>query len=234
MMIVDFHSHILPNVDDGSASVEKSVEMLELEAQQGIQHVIATPHFYPQHDDPKRFLARREEAFSRLQEKIADRTDLPKVTVGAEVYFFHGISECDFLPHLTIGGKNCILIEMVGSVWSDRMYRELRDIREKQDLIPIIAHIDRYITPVNASGVLARLEELPVFVQANAEPFLHFSTRGMLLRGLRADQIHLLGSDCHDTASRKPNLADAVKVIEKRLGREALEQICRYQQMLLD
>lgn len=233
-MIVDFHSHILPNVDDGSASVEKSVEMLELEAQQGIRHVIATPHFYPQHDDPKRFLARREEAFSRLKEKIADRTDLPKVTVGAEVYFFHGISECDFLPHLTIGGKKCILIEMMGSVWTDRMYQELLDIREKQDLTPIIAHIDRYITPSTAAGILERLEELPVFVQANAEPFLRFSTRRMVLRGLRADQIHLLGSDCHDTASRKPNLADAVKVIEKRLGREALEQICRYQQMLLD
>ena len=233
-MIVDFHSHILPNVDDGSSSLEQSVEMLELEAQQGIRHVIATPHFYPQHDSPMRFLSRREEAFSRLQERIAHRTDLPEVTVGAEVYYFHGISECDFLPHLTIGGKKCILIEMMGSIWSERMYQELLDIREKQGLIPIIAHIDRYITPANASGVLERLEELPVFVQANAEPFLHFTTRGMLLRGLRADQIHLLGSDCHDTASRKPNLAAAINVIEKRLGRGALEQICRYQQMLLD
>lgn len=232
-MIVDFHSHILPNVDDGSSSLEQSVEMLELEAQQGIRHVIATPHFYPQHDSPMRFLSRREEAFSRLQERIAHRTDLPEVTVGAEVYFFHGISECDFLPHLTIGGKECILIEMVGSVWSNRMYRELLDIREKQGLTPIIAHIDRYITPATAAGVLARLEELPVYVQANAEPFLHWSTRRMLLRGIRDDQIHILGSDCHDTASRKPELATAVKVIEKRLGTEAMQRICHHQNQLL-
>lgn len=233
-MVVDFHSHILPNVDDGSSSLEQSLEMLEMEAQQGIRHVIATPHFYPQHDNPQRFLSRREEAMARLQERLADRPDLPRVTIGAEVYYFHGISECDFLPHLTIGGKKCILIEMVGSVWSDRMYRELRDIREKQGLTPIIAHIDRYVTPATVSSVLDRLAELPVFVQANAEPFLHWSTRNMLLRGLRADQIHLLGSDCHDTATRKPNLAAAIKVIERRLGGNTIQRICQYQQLLLE
>ena len=60
--IIDFHSHILPGIDDGSRSLEESLEMLSLEAQCGIRHVVATPHFYPGHDHPSRFLARR--AFS--------------------------------------------------------------------------------------------------------------------------------------------------------------------------
>lgn len=44
--IMDFHSHILPGIDDGSASLEESIAMLRMEAEQGITHVIATPHFY--------------------------------------------------------------------------------------------------------------------------------------------------------------------------------------------
>ena len=56
--IIDFHSHILPGVDDGSQSVQESLAMLKMEAEQGIQHVIATPHFYPKHDSPEHFLER--------------------------------------------------------------------------------------------------------------------------------------------------------------------------------
>ena len=56
---VDFHSHILPGVDDGSRSVEESLEMLRAVARQGIGTVVATPPFYANHDTPERFLRRR-------------------------------------------------------------------------------------------------------------------------------------------------------------------------------
>ena len=61
-MIVDMHSHVLANVDDGSSSLAESVAMLRLEAQQGISRVVATPHFYAREDTPERFLDRRQEA----------------------------------------------------------------------------------------------------------------------------------------------------------------------------
>ena len=44
--MIDVHSHILPWIDDGSRSLEESMEMLRQEAEQGIQRVVATPHFY--------------------------------------------------------------------------------------------------------------------------------------------------------------------------------------------
>ena len=67
---VDFHSHILPSIDDGSRSVEESIGMLRAMAKQGITHVVATPHFYPQHDTPERFLKRRAEAEAALREAM--------------------------------------------------------------------------------------------------------------------------------------------------------------------
>ena len=119
---VDFHSHILPGVDDGSKSVEESLELLRMEAQQGIRHVLATPHFYASHDTPERFLKRRAAAWEKLRAAMANEPGLPEVTLGAEVYYFNGISDSDVLKELTIGKKRFILIEMPLPPWTDRMY----------------------------------------------------------------------------------------------------------------
>lgn len=231
--LYDFHSHILPNVDDGSASVEESIEMLKRAAEQGIKRVIATPHFYAHHDSPERFLARRERAEKALREAMAEYSDLPELLVGAEVYFFNGMSESDILDRLTIAQKGCILIEMPSSPWSERMYHELEAIWKRRRLIPIVAHIDRYIAPFRTHGILKRLEKLPVTVQANAEFFLNKSTRRMALRMLREDQIHLLGSDCHNLTDRTPNLGEAAECIRQNLGEETLDRIHWYERDVL-
>lgn len=232
-MITDFHSHILPNVDDGSASVEESIAMLRREAEQGIRQVIVTPHFYPRHDSPERFLARRKAAEAVLRDAMAKYDDLPQVICGAEVYYFSGISECEALPQLTIGKKKCILIEMPPIPWTKHMYSELEAIQAKWDLTPIIAHIDRYLGVLNTHGIPQRLEELPVLVQANASFFLRTGTRGRALRMLKQDQIHLLGSDCHNMTSRPPNLDKALQVIGRHIPPEIMERISGYQQQVL-
>ena len=223
--IIDFHTHILPCVDDGSHSLEETAAMLRLEAEQGISHVVATPHFYPQHDKPDRFLARRAAAAAQLKELLAEDPALPQVTLGAEVHYFRGIGSTDVLPEFTIGGGKYILVEMPSPPWSDTMYQELEKIHTKKDLIPIIAHIDRYIRPFRTFHIPERLSELPVLIQANADFFLERATARMALKMLRSEQLHLLGSDCHNMSSRKPNLAGALAVIEKRLGEEALAPV---------
>ena len=221
----DFHTHILPGMDDGSRSCAESLEMLRMEVRQGITRVIATPHFYAHHDTPERFLRRREAAWDHLRSVMAEEPELPEIVMGAEVYYFPGMSESDALSELTIGGKKVILLEMPHAPWTDTMYREMEAIYLKRGITPIIAHIDRYIGPFRTHGIPKRLEELPVLVQANAEFFLNPATRRMALRMLQAGQIHLLGSDCHNLTSRTPNLGDAVARIRKSLGEETIARI---------
>ena len=232
--IIDFHSHILPGVDDGSASLEETITLLQMEASQGVSHVVATPHFYPQHDSPERFLERRANAEQILREMLEKHPELPGVTMGAEVYFYHGISNSDAISELTIGKKRCILIEMPGAPWTESMYRELEALYVKRGFVPIIAHLDRYIGRFHTFGIPKRLEELPVMVQANAEFFLHRSTSAMALRMLKRGRIHLLGSDCHNLTSRKPNLGEATDLIRKRLGEEALDGIASWGEAALN
>ncbi len=229
----DFHSHILPGVDDGSKTVKESLELLRMEAQQGIRRVVVTPHFYANHDTPERFLRRRSAAWERLQAAMADQPDLPEVILGAEVYYFHGMSDSDVLPQLTIGEKKFIMIEMPNVAWTENMYRELENIYKKQGITPIIAHIDRYISPFRGHGILKRLEELPVLVQANGEFFMRPLTAAMALRMLKENRIHLLGSDCHDSSVRKPNLGKTVQKIEKYLGASVLERMEKLEESVL-
>lgn len=226
---VDFHSHVLPGLDDGSASVEESIALLRMEAEQGIARVIATPHFYPAYHSPAEFLARRDLTEAQLRRAMADCDGLPELEIGAEVYFFRGISDSEYLPQLTIRGKKCILIEMPPAPWPEAAYRELEEIWTRRGITPIVAHIDRYIAPLRTYGIPGRLARLPVLVQANAEFFLNRRTASMALKMLKAEQIHLLGSDCHNLTTRLPNLGAAVQRIESKLGSRALAAIREYE-----
>lgn len=231
--IVDFHSHILPGLDDGSASVEESIAMLRMEAEQGIRHVIATPHFYAQQDTLEGFLERRSESEMRLREEMKKYDDLPDITVGAEVYFFRGISESEVLQKLTVGKEAYSMIELPGAPWTESVYRELEQIYYNRRITPILAHVDRYFTGLRTFGIPEKLEALPVLVQANAS-FFCGSNAARAMRMLRKGQIHLLGSDCHNTRSRQPNLGKAVEKIRKRVGSEALENIMAFQCEILN
>lgn len=233
MEIVDFHSHVLPGIDDGSKSVKESLDMLRMEAAQGIRQIVATPHFYPGNDTPERFLARRDRAKVRLEEAMAEHGDLPQIICGAEVYYFSGISDCDALQELTIGKKWYILIEMPPVPWSRSMFSELEEIQARWGITPIIAHVDRYFSLLSTHGIPQQLENLPVLVQANASFFLNSVSRGRALRMLRQDQIQLLGSDCHNLTSRPPNLDKAIQIIGKHLPDEILDRVGLYQKQVL-
>ena len=230
---VDFHSHILPGVDDGSRSVEESLEMLRAEARQGIGTVVATPHFYANHDTPERFLRRRAAAWEMLQTAMAQEAGLPEVILGAEVYYFSGISDSDQLHRLTTGQKRYIMLEMPTVPWTQNMYQEMENIYTKHGITPIIAHIDRYISPLRHRQILDRLEELPVLVQANSDFFLRPITAPLALRMLKEKRIHLLGSDCHNCSTRKPELGRAIEKIEKHLGASALEHLRFFEETVL-
>lgn len=223
--VVDFHTHVLPKIDDGSASVQESLALLRMEAEQGVRRVVATPHFYAQVDSVKPFLKRREAALSSLRDAMAVVPNLPRLSVGAEVHYFPGIGDAEILSELTIDNGRFVLVEMPMAFWTDKMYEDLRGIYDHLGLIPIVAHVDRYIGPLQSYGIPERLMDLPVIVQANASFFQRFSTKHMALRMLEKGQIHLLGSDCHNMKDRTVNIKQAIDLIEKKLGRKAIAQL---------
>lgn len=232
-MITDFHSHILPAVDDGSKNIEESLGMLRCMSEQGINRVIATPHFYADRDRPENFLRRRKRALDEVLAASSLDDGFPEILLGAEVAYFHGMSESRALQDLVIEGTQAILVEMPMGRWSPAMYAELERIQRVQGLVPIVAHVDRYLGRFRDYGIPDAIGELPVLVQANASFFLHRESARKALKLLERDQVHVLGSDAHNLTTRRPNLGQAVAAIEAGLGQQALDRIAGWQAQIL-
>lgn len=233
MSVIDFHTHVLPEIDDGSVSAEQSVTMLKKAFEHGVKCVVATPHFYANHNSPERFLQKRRESEQKLRQAMEGVLDLPTLKIGAEVHFFEGISDCEFLRDMAIDGTKCVLIEMPMKPWSERNLQELMGIRQKLKLTPIIAHVDRYIRPFRSHDIPDRLATLPVYVQANANFFIRKTSRRLALRLLGENKIHLIGSDCHDTDKRAPNMNGAITVITRAYGDKAISRINKLENKIL-
>lgn len=224
---VDFHSHILPNVDDGSRSTEESLRMLRESARQGVGVMVATPHFYAERNTPEHFLKKRQYAFEQLQQAIEAANEpapWPRVVRAAEVAYFTGMSSCEELPQLCVEGTNLLLLEMPFERWSNQVMQEVYAINRQYGLRVIIAHIERYIDGQPA-GTLDEMLSQGLLIQANAGSFLYWRGRGKALRRLQERKIHLIGSDCHNMTTRAPDMAQAIALIEKKCGPEVLKML---------
>lgn len=215
MSFTDFHTHVLPGIDDGCKSRAEALALLRKQAEQGVRRVVATPHFYPSRDTPERFLKRREAAEAALRKSMQDEEGLPELLMGAEIYFFEGISDCEFLREMAIENTTCVMIEMPMHAWSDRNLQELCGIRQKLKLTPIIAHLDRYLHLPPMRGIHERLAKLPLYVQVNADYFSGVLQKRRALSLFREGKIHLLGSDAHNLTDRAPNLDAAIRALQK-------------------
>ena len=220
--MIDLHSHILPGIDDGSESPEMSRSLLNLLRQQGVDTVVATPHFYAMQDTPGDFLRRRAEAVDRME---YDPADAPHILLGAEVAYFDGMSHTQMLEALQLEQSGLLLVEMPFGPWSQRMIKELFQISFHTGLTPVLAHVNRYRRSDQLPKYQKELLRQGILFQCNAEAFLSFWERRWALGMLRRGQIHFLGSDAHNLTDRAPKLTQAAQVITRKLGAEAMDRL---------
>ena len=205
--MIDFHSHILPQVDDGPGSMEESLSMLSWSFQQGVDMMVSTSHFYADEEYPDDFLRRRNQAYEALQNAMLLSTEVyPKVFLGAEVLYFPGISEAEDIAKLMIASSECILIEPPMAPWSESMLDEIAQMGKNFHCTPVIAHVDRYMRMLRDNTLIDRVRERDMIVQVNAEYFLNPKTVKSAIQNLKMGKLQLIGSDCHNLTSRSPNL----------------------------
>ena len=230
--MIDFHTHILPRMDDGSSCSAQSVEMIRYAAQQGIDRFALTPHYYSEQESPQEFFLRRGVSANRLKEVLREQGIRVQLLLGAEVSYFPGISRVDMLPKMCIENTNALLVEMPFCPWNSHMITELKIMREVQGIQPIVAHIDRYLVH-QKSRVFRDLCENGIMLQANASFFNHKFSSAVAMRMLRKQLIQVLGSDCHNMQDRKPDLGMAISRIREKIGEEALEYLQDMQSLIL-
>ena len=233
--LVDFHTHILPKVDDGSKSVEESLEMIRTLAAAGVSRIALTPHFYPRYDDPERFLARRDKAFTALCDAVMSNPDTSHVNLipGAEVEYFEGIACIKDYPRLKIGNTGCLLVEMPHGRWTSHMVDDLIVLNNSGFFRVVIAHVERYLFEQKKSVIHALIDD-GIVMQSNADFFVNRRTSKAAVRWLKKGLIHIIGSDSHDMLMRPPNIKEACEIITKHAGEAVLAEMMTMAYNLLE
>ena len=140
--MIDFHTHILPGIDDGSESVRQSCALLETLAALGVDTVLLTSHYYGMRRGSESFLSEREEAWERLCKAYNGNVRLRKacecnVCTCAD-------SDLRKLRALAIEGTPYILTELsFEKEWEPRLFDRLDGLLQNE-LIPVIAHAGLY------------------------------------------------------------------------------------------
>jgi len=142
--MIDFHSHILPGVDDGSRDVDTSLKMLSISKEGGVDTVVLTPHCHPrsqEHIDA--FLEGRDSAFKTLSVAINDK-EFPKLVPASEIRIYQDLHKYNGLERLCISGTSYILLEMPYEIWKDYAFEEIYQLT-RLGFKPIMAHLDRFL-----------------------------------------------------------------------------------------
>ena len=222
----DFHTHILPGIDDGSRSVEESLEMVEELTRQGVSGIAATPHFYAACSTPENFFLKREAAWKQLEPNLPSET--AEIRLGAEVQYFEGIHRMEGLERFCLEGTKLLMIEMPVCKWTSRMISSIQEINSRDTITVLLAHIERY----QNGKVMEQLQKEGVLMQASTGFFIR--KRHTALRMLKNGRIHLLGTDSHNMDQRKPDFARAMEIINRKMDTQILQELAQMEVMVLD
>ncbi len=218
--MIDFHSHLLPCIDDGSRNVEESIKMLQESFRQGVKTVVATPHFSADKESVDEFLARRQTAFVALKDDMNETG--PEVLLGAEVRYYDGISHMQEIKKLRVENCRLLLLEMPMRRWTEYVVKDVCDIACRGNIVVVLAHIERYL-PFQSKKTIQRFLENGVLFQVSADFFTGFLSRRRAMRMIRRDMIHFVGSDSHNMTTRAPNMKGAKDAIARFYGSNGAE-----------
>lgn len=229
-VILDFHTHILPGIDDGAKSTKESKGMLEEIQRQRSDPVVLTPHFYPYECSAEDFLKKRAASYERLKSVMKEKTP---VLVGCEIFLSPLLLKNKNLRSLCINGTDFALIELpFTDRLDDKIFSLLEDLRYDHGIRPIIAHVERYKSINNNHKLIDVLIDCGCMIQVNAQSFMGpFFKKRFVFDLLKSNKIDFLGSDCHNLTTRPPNLAQALNFIVKKKGEQSLLHIREQSEM---
>ncbi|MFY9743017.1 MAG: CpsB/CapC family capsule biosynthesis tyrosine phosphatase [Candidatus Sulfotelmatobacter sp.] len=216
--MVDIHSHILPEVDDGSKSWETSVAMCRMATADGITHQVATPHANDRYHYDREYL---QGLVDHLQSLIGAGLTL---SLGCDFHLSYENLQ-DVLAHpgrYAIGSTHYMLVELsnysVPPQTTD-CFSQLGDL----GITAIITHPER--NPILRDDLQRVVEwaEQGCVIQMTGSALTGFwgeRTRRAALWLLEHDAVHVLATDAHETEKRIPVLSTGRDAVTKLCGEE--------------
>jgi len=225
--MIDIHIHILPAIDDGSKSLDTSLEMARQCVQNGVRQVVCTPHIYPGLYENTQ--AGIQDEVKRLQAKLNEANIPLTLFVGADVH-----ATPDVLDRLksgeipTINGSKYLLLEPSHFVATPNFYEYVDELIHA-GYVPVITHPERLHWIDDNYALMKRLVHIGAMMQITASSLTgkfglraQYWAQRMLVEGL----VHIVASDAHSTDSRPPDLQKGFEIARMWVGeKEALRMV---------
>lgn len=227
--MIDIHCHLLPGIDDGPATLEGSLALAKACADDGITHVVCTPHVFPGRFENRRTSIQDE--FERFAEVLAGSGIPLSISWAGEVRLTPEVLELlalGELPYLgQVSGKHTLLLEMPDGqipLGSDRFVGHLvaRGVR------PVIVHPERNRAVMERPDRIQPFIDMGCFVQLTAGSIVgQFGGKAQAAARVLLDEgwVHAVASDAHNLTGRRPRMRDAAAWLAENLGAETARQL---------
>lgn len=224
-VLIDIHSHVLFDIDDGPETMYESMRLLEMGVEYGIDRIVTTSHLY-EPDDIARFLSKRNDRILRLREQI-EQQQLPlRLYPGAEVFVNDDIFYAHNLEKVTINNGRYLLIEFdFHGLSGRRLSHYVREIQHL-GLIPIIAHPERYSYLQKDYGLVEYIRDMGALFQINADSLAGrsgYEEFELAYRMVRHHHASFIATDAHSHMGRMNDLLRLVQSFPPDISNENLD-----------
>ncbi|SEC11529.1 CpsB/CapC family capsule biosynthesis tyrosine phosphatase [Paenibacillus sp. GP183] len=222
--MIDIHSHILPDLDDGSTSLSESLEMAREAVKQGIHKIIATPHHA--NGTYLNETSRVEQSVHTLNEELQLQGIPLTVYIGQEIRLYRDLLEdLDHSRIVTLNRSKYMLVEFPSSHipnYTDELFHELGI----QKITPIIAHPERNQEIKENPSRLLELIEKGGLSQVTAHSILGGfgkTIQAFSMNLCKNHLAHFLASDAHNLTNRPCVLGQAYQTLRENLGNDVAD-----------
>jgi protein-tyrosine phosphatase len=222
--VIDIHSHIMPEIDDGARGLEEALEMACIAAEDGIEYIVSTPHMFnglSGNPEPAEILKR----VNSLNEAIGGKV---KILPGNEVHVSHDIAaQARTNRVMKINQHDYMLVEfpqLTVPVGADELFYQL----QLAGVRPILVHPERNGEIQRQPWLVANFIERGVFIQVTGMSVTgEFGPAAKICanRLLRHDCVHFLATDAHRTKSRPPILSKGRDAAAGIIGEKRAEAL---------
>jgi protein-tyrosine phosphatase len=204
--MIDLHSHILPQMDDGAQSMDEAIAMAELYVQNGVTHVAATPHL--EHlEEPEAFYRRRDHRLEQLRAALAARGLPLQVLPGAEVLLSGELFYAGNLKPAALAGSPYLLVEFgFGPLRPTQLLACLEELRQR-GFVPVVAHPERYAVLQRDPWLARDWCDAGALLQVNAPSLAGFGAPAEARLACTLAELglaHVLAGDAHSARRRAP------------------------------
>lgn len=223
--MIDIHSHILYDIDDGPDDLYESVKLCEMGFEYGIDRIVATPHVMLS-DDIASFTEVRDRRIGRIQSIMKEKEIPLSLYAGAEVFIDDDIFYTKSLDGLSINGSRYLLSEFDFHSLSARRLISYIDEIFKMNFVPIVAHPERYSYLQRDYALVDYLAERGALFQINADSlaglsgYAEFELAYFMVTHRRASFI---ATDAHSHLQRKNDLLRMISNFPPDIPREILD-----------